>query len=567
MIAVGVGQHQMWAAQFYKFAKPRTLLSSSGLGTMGFGLPAAMGVQSQFPDRLVIDIDGDGSFQMNIQELATCFCEKLPVKVLLLNNQHLGMVVQWEDRFMQGNRAHTYLGPIDNPEAVGKGDGLGPKRALPRLRHHRQGLRLRRGLRPQEGRSGAGARGNDRLRRPLRARRRSALPGARAADDPQRPHRAGHHHGVTARGRLRYTAGMGILIGMDEAGYGPNLGPLVVAATAWHVDDGEHGGFAAANGVSAVSLQHSVAGAGTAQLSQKSEISNQKSTFNLYRPLCNIVSRKPSDHRIAIADSKQLYKPGGGLRQLERGVHAVLLATRQSPTCWNELVAGCAADPDGHHQRLSWHDGFNCRLPVDATADELPRLRERLQRAAQTTGIRPLAIRARLVFPAEFNDLVEYYGSKGAALSHVTIRLLRETVDLARDAANADADSMYVVCDKHGGRNYYTALLQHHFPDHWIQPVYESRAESRYEWGPVHERMHVTFRTQGEEFLPTALASMTAKYFRELAMRAFNEFWCARVPALRPTAGYYVDASRFKRDIAATQQQLAIDDHVLWRNR
>jgi acetolactate synthase-1/2/3 large subunit len=131
VITVGVGQHQMWAAQFYKFNNPRTFLSSSGLGTMGFGLPAAMGVQSQFPDRLVVDIDGDGSFQMNIQELGTCFCEKLPVKVLLLNNQHLGMVVQWEDRFMQGNRAHTYLGPVDNPEATGKGDGLGPKERYP----------------------------------------------------------------------------------------------------------------------------------------------------------------------------------------------------------------------------------------------------------------------------------------------------------------------------------------------------------------------------------------------------------------------------------------------------
>ncbi|WP_442483122.1 biosynthetic-type acetolactate synthase large subunit [Aeoliella sp. SH292] len=127
VISVGVGQHQMWAAQFYKFDKPRTWLSSSGLGTMGFGLPAAMGAQSQFPGRLVIDIDGDGSFLMNIQELATLACEKLPVKVLLLNNQHLGMVVQWEDRFMQGNRAHTYLGPIDNPEWSGCGDGIGAK--------------------------------------------------------------------------------------------------------------------------------------------------------------------------------------------------------------------------------------------------------------------------------------------------------------------------------------------------------------------------------------------------------------------------------------------------------
>jgi acetolactate synthase-1/2/3 large subunit len=131
IISVGVGQHQMWAAQFYKFSKPRNWLCSSGLGTMGFGLPAAMGAQVAYPDRLVFDIDGDGSFQMNIQELATCYCEDLPVKVLLLNNQHLGMVVQWEDRFMQGNRAHTYLGPIHHPEARGQGNGLGPSERYP----------------------------------------------------------------------------------------------------------------------------------------------------------------------------------------------------------------------------------------------------------------------------------------------------------------------------------------------------------------------------------------------------------------------------------------------------
>lgn len=131
IVSVGVGQHQMWAAQHFRFQGPRTWLSSSGLGTMGFGLPAAMGVQAAHPDRLVIDIDGDGSLLINVQEFATCFCEKLPVKVLLLNNQHLGMVVQWEDRFFTGNRAHTYLGPIDNPEAVGQGDGIGPVKRYP----------------------------------------------------------------------------------------------------------------------------------------------------------------------------------------------------------------------------------------------------------------------------------------------------------------------------------------------------------------------------------------------------------------------------------------------------
>ena len=131
VIAVGVGQHQMWAAQYYTFRRPRTWLSSSGLGTMGFGLPAAMGAKVAHPEALVVDIDGDGSILMNIQELATCYCENIGVKVLLLNNQHLGMVVQWEDRFFKGNRAHTYLGPVGNPEAAGQGNGISPQARYP----------------------------------------------------------------------------------------------------------------------------------------------------------------------------------------------------------------------------------------------------------------------------------------------------------------------------------------------------------------------------------------------------------------------------------------------------
>ena len=110
IITTGVGQHQMWAAQYFHFNRPRNWITSGGLGSMGFGLPSALGAQAAHPDKLVVDIDGDGSFLMNVQELACAFTEKLPVKVLLLNNQHLGMVVQWEDRFHGGNRAHTYLG-------------------------------------------------------------------------------------------------------------------------------------------------------------------------------------------------------------------------------------------------------------------------------------------------------------------------------------------------------------------------------------------------------------------------------------------------------------------------
>ena len=110
IIATGVGQHQMWAGQFYDFTKPRTFVTSAGLGSMGFGYPAAMGAKVARPEKEVIDIDGDGSFLMNVQELATAHIEGIAAKAIILNNQHLGMVVQWEDRFHGGNRGHTFLG-------------------------------------------------------------------------------------------------------------------------------------------------------------------------------------------------------------------------------------------------------------------------------------------------------------------------------------------------------------------------------------------------------------------------------------------------------------------------
>ncbi|NJD55635.1 MAG: biosynthetic-type acetolactate synthase large subunit [Nitrospirae bacterium] len=109
IIATEVGQNQMWAAQFYQYDKPRTWLSSGGLGTMGYGFPAAIGAQLAFPNRLVIDIAGDGSIQMNIQELATAVINKLPVKVAILNNRFLGMVRQWQELFYQERYSHTKL--------------------------------------------------------------------------------------------------------------------------------------------------------------------------------------------------------------------------------------------------------------------------------------------------------------------------------------------------------------------------------------------------------------------------------------------------------------------------
>ncbi|MDR2512898.1 MAG: biosynthetic-type acetolactate synthase large subunit [Puniceicoccales bacterium] len=149
IITTGVGQHQMWTPQFYHFSTPRTFISSMGAGTMGFGLPAAIGAKIACPGATVVDIDGDGSFLMNIQELACLAVEKIPVKIFLINNQHLGMVTQWEDRFYDGVRGQTILGDpknIGGPENVNAlypdfvkiaaGFGISGKRVL-----HRENLR------------------------------------------------------------------------------------------------------------------------------------------------------------------------------------------------------------------------------------------------------------------------------------------------------------------------------------------------------------------------------------------------------------------------------------------
>jgi len=109
IISTEVGQNQMWTAQFYKFHKPRTILTSGGLGTMGYGFPAAIGAQVAFPDKLVIDIAGDGSIQMNIQELATAVQFNLPVKVVILNNRFLGMVRQWQELFYEKRYTWTHM--------------------------------------------------------------------------------------------------------------------------------------------------------------------------------------------------------------------------------------------------------------------------------------------------------------------------------------------------------------------------------------------------------------------------------------------------------------------------
>jgi len=345
---------------------------------------------------------------------------------------------------------------------------------------------------------------------------------------------------------------MTLLIGIDEAGYGPNFGPLCIGATAWYVDEKPLASAATPNPPS----------------------------HDLYRLLVDSISPAPDKNRIAIADSKLLYKPKQGLRHLERGVLTALTALGRPASDWRALLAPPA---------LLWYAGYDCLLPIDALADEVAELSARFTVSCETASVRLVDMRTRLVFPEEFNALTEHYGTKGAALSHVSIELVREVMTLATSATtnagevvervtercvgsspsppSPPSPTASITCDKHGGRNRYGALLQHHFPEELIEVIKESRPASRYRWGPPESRTEICFRTKGEAELPVALASMLAKYHRELAMRAFNAFWTEKIPGLKPTAGYPQDAKRFKSEIAAVQSKLGIEDDILWRNR
>ena len=323
---------------------------------------------------------------------------------------------------------------------------------------------------------------------------------------------------------------MGFLVGMDEAGYGPNLGPLVISATVWSVPDD--------------SLE-----------------------VDLYRLLRKAVSAKPPTNprqhrgRVVLADSKAIYNPALGLGLLERGLLAALATMDHRPNCWQQLWELLCPDSAAELTSAPWFLGYDDGLPLVAKLPDLQRAAARLLDCFQQASVRLLRVRCRAVFPEEWNRLLAEHGTKGAALSHLTIALLTSVLGGLPDGPVA------VTCDKHGGRNRYGSLLQRYVEDWLVEVHRESGLASIYRFGPESRRVEVCFRPRAECFLPTALASMTSKYMRELAMRPFNRFWCNRLPELRPTAGYPGDARRFKTAIDALQQELGIADRVLWRER
>jgi len=327
----------------------------------------------------------------------------------------------------------------------------------------------------------------------------------------------------------------GLFIGMDEAGYGPNLGPLLIVMTCWKTP-------------------------GTPQ------------TCDFYRLLRQSVSPTGAKqkNKLHIADSKLVNVGKEGFRSLEISALALLkslgLETSDFHTLCDALTSnvrgsGCNSDhlPAGGSLAIRnsapWY-ADNLELPVTDCLEQAHRLAGQFSLCMQSSGVELIDIQADLVVEQRYNQLVERnLNNKGLTLSRLAFRLLRA------NWSPANPRPALIVGDKHGGRNRYDELLSEVLDQEMILRIEEGQQISRYRIG--HSELR--FQVGGEAHLPVACASMIAKYLRELSMRLFNRYWSQHCPDVKPTLGYPNDARRFREQVEAVRRHLDIADHLFWR--
>lgn len=323
-----------------------------------------------------------------------------------------------------------------------------------------------------------------------------------------------------------------IYAGIDEAGYGPMFGPFVVACAALRVAGGEGG----------------------------------DEPPMLWRVLSDAVCATAKDRRgrIAVNDSKKLFSPSSGVRELERGVLSFLHAAGCDPMTLDELLRAVGHDEASRTPGLIWYadESGGPALPSAQTPGELAIARSRLRRGMAARGVGVAAISAAIVYEDRFNQLIESTRSKARATwTFVAQHLWRLWCDHGEAGA-------WVVVDRQGGRKVYHPLLEVMFEGCAVKLVDESDDISSYVVSDGGRRMVISFETDSEQrHLPTALASMAAKYARELLMTRFNAFWRNHAPALKPTQGYVQDGRRFLRDIEPVIDRLGIERSMLVRSR
>ncbi len=329
---------------------------------------------------------------------------------------------------------------------------------------------------------------------------------------------------------------MPYVIGTDEAGYGPNLGPLVVGATLWHVKD---------------------VGANADQV-------------DFFRQLKSVVCQPSSKtaNKIQVGDSKKLYQSGGRIGPLETSLLAFLSATGQvtidtdSALNWATVYSELTGVDRKNLESETAYQWKELTIPRVADSQQVQKFATALSNAFKSSQVTCQKVVADLVFPANFNDGLVSFGNKASLLSSVTLQLVRRLLSLV-----PDGQQVLVLCDKHGGRSHYAGVIQQEMTDVLVSILQEGRQLSRYKWRDESHDVEIRFIVKGEHQMPIALASMTAKYLRELSMDAWNRYWCEKIPNLKPTAGYPQDAKRFRKDIQEVQRAMHLEDHCIWRKK
>jgi hypothetical protein len=318
--------------------------------------------------------------------------------------------------------------------------------------------------------------------------------------------------------------GMAWVIGIDEAGYGPNLGPLVMTAVACRLTD-------------------------------------RHARDCLWTLLAPAVRRgaDADDGRLLIDDSKKIYSTARGLAGLELGVHTAVWRQRAA---LHALIEGLCPDDVTELRREAWYKGES-PLPLLVEGDALGRAVTQFDEACAGREVGPWRACAAVSCPPRFNALVDAAGSKGAALADGLSRVIGGIRGLI-----PGGEDLFFFVDKHGGRNAYAALIQHALPNGVVLARQEGMSASVYQVQGLGRDVILTFRPRADsEHFCVALASMTAKYLREVLMREFNAFWLEQVPGVKPTAGYPGDAARFFEAIRPAAERLGIVESALWRRK
>lgn len=316
----------------------------------------------------------------------------------------------------------------------------------------------------------------------------------------------------------------GLFIGMDEAGYGPNLGPLLIAATRW-----------------------------------ETPCAPQECDF--YGLLAKAVSSTGpfKASQLHIADSKVVNTGKNGFRSLETSALALLKCLGHEVKDLQELceavLTPVALQQWKECSRAPWYSE-EALLPTVACGDQIARLADQLSEEMERAGVTLTGVSVDLVRESRFNELCQLPGSnKAMALSRLAFQLLRDVW------TPEETRPVLMVGDKHGGRNRYDDLLSEVLDGAMIFRLEESSRISRYRV----QQSEFRFQVGGEAHLPVACASIFAKYLRELSMKQFNQFWGRHCIDVKPTLGYPMDARRFRSDVDAMRVQLGIEEHNFWR--